>query len=148
MLNSSLTKGAKELIETMKTPVTFLKFIGECLSWVHEHEVSKTVRSENDDPHFILTSFLEHVIPAWMGGGNNVVQNVADGLKKICDFNGYGGYMRDISGILASYSFLTKDGRPSVDYENQCLEGINMLFKIGSSFANYEMAQSYSEIKN
>src|SRR5947208_292011 len=67
-------KAALKLIQSYASPIEFLMFLTEALSWIHEYEVKVkgVAGGEHKDVHFNIMLVIQKIVQPWLKGSENI----------------------------------------------------------------------------
>ncbi len=130
--NKHLIEGAKLLIREVKTPAALLEFMLEGLWWIEQFDNKYKLETDNFNSRLII----ENIVQPWFAGGDDIVVEIAKGLRQIQGSIGSGYYEEYLSKLVQAFGVSLKEGI-YLDTEKYLLT-LNALIELSFSIRDYE----------
>ena len=128
---AALVSWAKEMTSKVGRPELFIKRMLEAQHYHHSHFVESCEGKSKavlrlDDHYFVGHSIVEQIVPAWMEGGPDLHEKLAQGLLGVLRYSGLEGLLNYVTAVIVGFGAYSEDAQWTL----QTLESYSQLLDI------------------
>ncbi len=132
-------EAANLIVKSFKTPAALLEFTRMSLNWIDGyHARVKDPMSRIDN--FFQTQMIDRIIQPWFVG-NDIINNIALGIKEIHDFEGATEWYNNTASIVKAMGADMPEAIMFQKSVESYMSSILTLFKVHYCLADYEDEQ-------